>query len=159
MSEAGSHFHRLLGRSGFSSVYIKLICSSRIRKTRCDGAKPVCFNCRKRPPEVGECSYDSQPKRRGQDKAPGTRVRTSSSHKSKRRRTSSGTDDEDGDSGSESSSHRSPSPICGSTGGPRQPDPQLHATYDNFPGLSSEGVCIFHLLLRNCILASFLSYV
>ncbi|KAH9846414.1 hypothetical protein C2E23DRAFT_578401 [Lenzites betulinus] len=46
----------------------------RARKTRCDGAKPVCFHCRKRPPENGEqCNYEPQPKRRGQDKAPGTR--------------------------------------------------------------------------------------
>ncbi|PIL35206.1 transcription factor [Ganoderma sinense ZZ0214-1] len=89
----------------------------RIRKTRCDGAKP--------------------PKRRGQDKVPGTRVRTSTHHKSKRRKTSSGTDDDD--SGSESSSPGSPSPPCESTCGQRQPDPQLHATYDNFPGLYSDG--------------------
>ncbi|KAI1789410.1 hypothetical protein LXA43DRAFT_1075379 [Ganoderma leucocontextum] len=103
----------------------------RIRKTRCDGTKPVCFNCRKRPPEVGGCSYDMQPKRRGQDKVPGTRARTSTSHKSKRRKASSGTNDDD--SGSDSSSHRSASPTR------EQPETHLQATYDNFPGLSSDG--------------------
>ncbi|KAI8971145.1 hypothetical protein BD414DRAFT_501078 [Trametes punicea] len=48
----------------------------RVRKTRCDGARPNCFHCRKRPPENGEaCCYEPQPKRRGQDREPGTRVR------------------------------------------------------------------------------------
>ncbi|RPD56159.1 hypothetical protein L227DRAFT_508824 [Lentinus tigrinus ALCF2SS1-6] len=78
----------------------------RIRKTRCDGAKPVCFNCRKRPPEVGECSYEVQPKRRGQDKQPGTRVRAPTTRRAaKRRRLPSG--DEDEDDSSESAAHRS----------------------------------------------------
>ncbi|KAH9891993.1 hypothetical protein C8Q73DRAFT_701968 [Cubamyces lactineus] len=58
----------------------------RVRKTRCDGAKPVCFHCRKRPPENGEsCSYDVQAGRRGRDRAPGTRIRQPPA---KRRRTS-----------------------------------------------------------------------
>ena len=105
---------------------------SRVRKTRCDGAKPVCYNCRKRPPEGGECSYEAQPTRRGQDKVPGTRVRAASSRKSKRRKTSSGSDG--GHSDTESSAQES-----GSTGG-RQIASHLHASYDSFPGLSSEGV-------------------
>lgn len=71
--------------------------SSRTRKTRCDGAKPICFHCQKRPPENGEqCNYEPQPKRRGQDKAPGHRAQKVS----KRRRTSAG---DSGHSGSDSS--------------------------------------------------------
>ncbi|EJF61015.1 hypothetical protein DICSQDRAFT_106672 [Dichomitus squalens LYAD-421 SS1] len=104
----------------------------RIRKTRCDGAKPVCFNCHKRPPEVGECSYDARPNRRGQDKAPGRRARVATSHKSKRRKTSSGTDDDNSDSDSSSPTHGSGSASGGQTA------THLHASYDNFPGLSTE---------------------
>ncbi|KAI0351438.1 hypothetical protein OH77DRAFT_938368 [Trametes cingulata] len=98
----------------------------RARKTRCDGAKPVCFHCRKRPPEDGEeCSYEPQPKRRGQDKAPGTRVRKSR----KRRRTSAGEDD-DG-SRSDSSNSRSAS-VEHST------SPQQRDFYESSSGLFSE---------------------
>ncbi|OJT02079.1 hypothetical protein TRAPUB_7495 [Trametes pubescens] len=75
----------------------RLSFSSRTRKTRCDGAKPICFHCQKRPPENGEqCNYEPQPKRRGQDKAPGHRAQKVS----KRRRTSAG---DSGHSGSDSS--------------------------------------------------------
>ncbi|KAI0640744.1 hypothetical protein C8Q79DRAFT_438191 [Trametes meyenii] len=42
----------------------------RHRKLRCDGARPVCFNCQK---AAAMCQYDPTPKRRGQDKAPRTR--------------------------------------------------------------------------------------
>ncbi|KAI0823181.1 hypothetical protein BC628DRAFT_1385050 [Trametes gibbosa] len=48
----------------------------RIRKVRCDGAKPVCYNCRRRDPTIQTCNYDGAPRRRGQDKVPGTRVRS-----------------------------------------------------------------------------------
>ncbi|KAI0671084.1 hypothetical protein C8Q78DRAFT_1033916 [Trametes maxima] len=48
----------------------------RSRKIRCDGARPVCFNCRRRAPETEVCDYDPAPKRRGQDKAPGARTRS-----------------------------------------------------------------------------------
>ncbi|KDQ62535.1 hypothetical protein JAAARDRAFT_189840 [Jaapia argillacea MUCL 33604] len=47
----------------------------RSRKIRCDGAKPICHNCSKRPDSL-VCSYDSAPKRRGPDKTPGARQRT-----------------------------------------------------------------------------------
>ncbi|KAH9891994.1 hypothetical protein C8Q73DRAFT_792314 [Cubamyces lactineus] len=98
----------------------------RTRKTRCDGAKPVCFHCRKRPPENGEsCTYEAQPKRRGQDKAPGGR---------KRKRLESGTShgahgsDSEGSSGSRTSH---------SARGNSEPL-QLVASYDNFPELWSD---------------------
>ncbi|TFK82181.1 hypothetical protein K466DRAFT_666667 [Polyporus arcularius HHB13444] len=48
----------------------------RARKTRCDGAKPVCLNCQKRPSEVEQCNYDSGPHRRGPERS-STRKRTS----------------------------------------------------------------------------------
>ncbi|KAH9926261.1 uncharacterized protein BXZ73DRAFT_90940 [Epithele typhae] len=43
----------------------------RVRKLRCDGAKPACLNCQRVEGEV--CVYPDQPKRRGQDKAQRTR--------------------------------------------------------------------------------------
>jgi hypothetical protein len=50
---------------------------SRNRKTRCDGAKPVCYNCSKRASGGDvECTYDSIPKRRGPDRTPGARQRS-----------------------------------------------------------------------------------
>ncbi|TCD70530.1 hypothetical protein EIP91_002876 [Steccherinum ochraceum] len=52
---------------------------SRSRKIRCDGAKPICHNCSRRPgvspTDTPECSYDAQPKRRGPDRNPGARQR------------------------------------------------------------------------------------
>ncbi|KAI0629846.1 hypothetical protein C8Q77DRAFT_270240 [Trametes polyzona] len=48
----------------------------RSRKVRCDGAKPVCFNCRRHFPNTVACNYDEAPKRRGRDKAPGMRERS-----------------------------------------------------------------------------------
>ncbi|KAK1226275.1 hypothetical protein PQX77_010748 [Marasmius sp. AFHP31] len=50
--------------------------SSRTRKIRCDGAKPVCHNCHHRTNNNGECNYDAVPRRRGPDKTPGARQRT-----------------------------------------------------------------------------------
>ena len=44
---------------------------SRVRKLRCDGAKPVCYQCQRA--EGALCQYDPNPKRRGQDKAQRTR--------------------------------------------------------------------------------------
>ena len=46
---------------------------SRGRKIRCDGAKPVCYNCRQR--NTDACEYDSVPKRRGPDRIAGARQR------------------------------------------------------------------------------------
>ncbi|KAI0775649.1 hypothetical protein BD413DRAFT_491464 [Trametes elegans] len=40
----------------------------RARKIRCDGAKPMCIQCQKRPPESGACSYDAAPNRKGHDR-------------------------------------------------------------------------------------------
>ncbi|KAI0743811.1 hypothetical protein C8Q80DRAFT_1183246 [Daedaleopsis nitida] len=46
----------------------------RARKIRCDGAKPICHNCQKRPSEASQCNYDSGPNRRGREKG-GSRAR------------------------------------------------------------------------------------
>jgi hypothetical protein len=46
---------------------------SRSRKIRCDGARPMCYNCRHR--VTGICEYDAVPKRRGPDRTPGSRQR------------------------------------------------------------------------------------
>ena len=56
-------------------------CNSRSRKIRCDGAKPVCHNCTRRSSSATEgilpdCNYDAAPKRRGPDKVPGARQRS-----------------------------------------------------------------------------------
>ncbi|KAI0741707.1 hypothetical protein C8Q80DRAFT_1195731 [Daedaleopsis nitida] len=55
----------------------------RARRVRCDGAKPACFNCRRRNPHVESfsCTYDVAPKRRGIDKVPGSRTRARNSAK------------------------------------------------------------------------------
>ncbi|EJC99066.1 uncharacterized protein FOMMEDRAFT_95074, partial [Fomitiporia mediterranea MF3/22] len=45
----------------------------RSRKIRCDGAKPMCHNCKQR--GTGICEFDSIPKRRGPDRQPGARQR------------------------------------------------------------------------------------
>ncbi|KAI0655607.1 hypothetical protein C8Q70DRAFT_423051 [Cubamyces menziesii] len=57
----------------------------RSRKVRCDGAQPICYNCHRRSPDATTCTYDSVPKRRGQDKAPGTRVRSAVGQRKHRR--------------------------------------------------------------------------
>ncbi|KAI5121039.1 hypothetical protein M0805_008615 [Coniferiporia weirii] len=49
----------------------------RSRKIRCDGGKPMCYNCRQR--GTGICEYDAVPKRRGADRQPGARQRQGSS--------------------------------------------------------------------------------
>ena len=48
--------------------------SSRGRKIRCDGAKPVCYHCCQRGGNE-QCSYDTLPKRRGPDRVQGARTR------------------------------------------------------------------------------------
>ncbi|KAG6836141.1 hypothetical protein H0H93_010974 [Arthromyces matolae] len=55
-------------------VYVACV-QCRARKIRCDGAKPVCYNCSKRVNGGSECNYDAIPKRRGPDKTPGARQR------------------------------------------------------------------------------------
>ncbi|KAG9101620.1 hypothetical protein FS749_005158 [Ceratobasidium sp. UAMH 11750] len=55
-----------------SRVYIACtLC--RQRKIKCGGEQPTCRNCSR---ADFECRYDAEPKRRGPDKKPGTRVRT-----------------------------------------------------------------------------------
>ncbi|KAH9066631.1 hypothetical protein EDB87DRAFT_1553684 [Lactarius vividus] len=44
------------------------------RKIRCDGARPVCHHCCQRGGNE-QCTYDSQPKRRGPDRVQGARTR------------------------------------------------------------------------------------
>jgi len=51
---------------------------SRTRKIRCDGTRPVCYNCSKRGIGQRECDYDANPKRRGPDRIPGSRHRLDS---------------------------------------------------------------------------------
>ncbi|KAM6494149.1 hypothetical protein JOM56_010510 [Amanita muscaria] len=53
-------------------VYVACL-QCRTRKIRCDGAKPVCHNCKRR--ACLDCEYDTSPKRRGPDKTPGARQR------------------------------------------------------------------------------------
>ncbi|TFK85475.1 hypothetical protein K466DRAFT_552028 [Polyporus arcularius HHB13444] len=54
-------------------VYLACL-QCRNRKVRCDGNKPECFNCTKRAdPNLGQCSYDAAPRRRGKDRTPGSR--------------------------------------------------------------------------------------
>lgn len=48
--------------------------SSRGRKIRCDGAKPVCYHCCQREGDE-QCTYDALPKRRGPDRVQGARTR------------------------------------------------------------------------------------
>ncbi|PIL25346.1 transcription factor [Ganoderma sinense ZZ0214-1] len=42
----------------------------RLRKLRCDGGQPSCFNCERVADQGVFCCYESAPRRRGQDKAP-----------------------------------------------------------------------------------------
>ena len=49
--------------------------NSRVRKLRCDGAQPTCYNCNKARDKGVKCAYPSAPpKRRGADK--GQRIRS-----------------------------------------------------------------------------------
>ncbi|KAI0645408.1 hypothetical protein C8Q79DRAFT_964451 [Trametes meyenii] len=60
----------------------------RARKIRCDGAKPMCVQCQKRPSESGACTYDAAPNRRGHDRrGRGTSRATPGAKAGKRRRT------------------------------------------------------------------------
>ncbi|KAM5544301.1 hypothetical protein V8D89_001961 [Ganoderma adspersum] len=42
----------------------------RLRKLRCDGGQPSCFNCERVADQGVFCCYETAPRRRGQDKAP-----------------------------------------------------------------------------------------
>lgn len=53
------------------------VLSSRGRKIRCDGAKPVCYHCSQRDGDE-QCTYDTLPKRRGPDRIQGARTRGTS---------------------------------------------------------------------------------
>ncbi|KAI0829653.1 hypothetical protein BC628DRAFT_1314422 [Trametes gibbosa] len=60
----------------------------RTRKIRCDGAKPICVQCQKRPPASGVCSYDAAPNRKGFDRrGKGASRRTPGATSTKRQRT------------------------------------------------------------------------
>lgn len=91
-----SSIQRFVGLAKLTTHFFLL---SRNRKVRCDGAKPVCFNCRRRDPTIVVCNYDQAPKRRGQDKVPGTRIRSSAG--SRKPRPSRRTQVEDGASAAE----------------------------------------------------------
>ena len=51
-----------------TTFYVHVARCSRARKVRCDGAKPICCNCQKRPSEAEQCTYDSGPHRKGREK-------------------------------------------------------------------------------------------
>ncbi|KAJ4481978.1 hypothetical protein J3R30DRAFT_3455583 [Lentinula aciculospora] len=55
-------------------VYVACI-QCRNRKIRCDGVKPICYNCGRKSSGGNDCNYDAAPKRRGPDKTPGARQR------------------------------------------------------------------------------------
>ncbi|KAJ8473100.1 hypothetical protein ONZ51_g8085 [Trametes cubensis] len=74
----------------------------RVRKLRCDGAKPACHNCQKAAQTGAECRYDPAPKRRGQDKAP--RTRSAVGHR-KPRRPAVKKDQQEGTAGQTPGSH------------------------------------------------------
>ncbi|KLO16752.1 hypothetical protein SCHPADRAFT_847678, partial [Schizopora paradoxa] len=61
-------------------VYVACV-QCRSRKIRCDGAKPMCYNCTQR--STGVCEYDAVPKRRGPDRFPGSRQRPAKTEKQK----------------------------------------------------------------------------
>ncbi|KAH9924621.1 uncharacterized protein BXZ73DRAFT_50427 [Epithele typhae] len=88
-----------LTAKGQPRARVYVACSEcRSRKIRCDGGKPVCFNCHRRDSSLEKCSYDSAPKRRGQDKVPGSRTRSAHDKKGARnRRPLDGDDDGDDD--------------------------------------------------------------
>ncbi|KAI0334961.1 hypothetical protein GY45DRAFT_1317409 [Cubamyces sp. BRFM 1775] len=112
----------------------------RARKVRCDGAKPVCFQCQKRPSESGACTYDTAPNRKGNT---GRRVGTSDgaprASQSKRRRTitqavvSSPADDSDPPTSSSDTEPNAPGSGSQSTG---PVNPELG---DNAPGAGPSG--------------------
>ena len=62
-------FRVAIGREYIADKYLH----SRSRKVRCDSVRPICGNCTRR---ATECEFDAVPKRRGPDRAPGTRHRT-----------------------------------------------------------------------------------
>ncbi|GJJ13286.1 hypothetical protein Clacol_007538 [Clathrus columnatus] len=67
-------------------VYVACL-QCRSRKIRCDGAKPQCQKCCRR---ASECDYDAVPKRRGPDKKPGARQRTSKKTKASKQEAQNG---------------------------------------------------------------------
>ena len=58
---------------------------SRARRRRCDGAKPICHNCRRRYPGRDQCEYASEAKRRGKEKVPQARKRSAKGVRAPRR--------------------------------------------------------------------------
>ncbi|KAI0754622.1 hypothetical protein C8Q80DRAFT_1139976 [Daedaleopsis nitida] len=57
----------------------------RMRRIRCDGAKPMCSSCKRRHTDPERCTYDTAPKRRGSDRTPGVRVRSAPGHRMARK--------------------------------------------------------------------------
>ncbi|OSD07202.1 hypothetical protein PYCCODRAFT_1430448 [Trametes coccinea BRFM310] len=66
-------------------VYLACV-QCRGRKIRCDGAKPICHNCSRRAENPQLCTYDTAPKRRGPDRVPGARQRSTGGPAEKPRR-------------------------------------------------------------------------
>ncbi|KAH9855245.1 hypothetical protein C2E23DRAFT_883200 [Lenzites betulinus] len=66
----------------------------RTRKIRCDGAKPICVQCQKRPAASGVCSYDAAPNRKGYDRrGKGTSRAARGAKSAKRQRTEANVED------------------------------------------------------------------
>ncbi|EIW63043.1 uncharacterized protein TRAVEDRAFT_69195 [Trametes versicolor FP-101664 SS1] len=94
----------------------------RSRKIRCDGAKPICVQCQKRPPTSGACSYDAAPNRKGHDRrGKGTSRSAPGPSAAKRRRTGAGLAPSDHADQSRSSSESDT----------EQPDTSLPASSDD----------------------------
>ncbi|KAL4267571.1 Zn(2)-C6 fungal-type domain-containing protein [Pleurotus pulmonarius] len=91
-------------------VYLACL-QCRQRKTRCDGAKPICHNCSRRENGGFDCSYDAQPRRRGPDKMPGARQRQQEAEEGlvrRRRRRQETTQQSDSQEPSDTQSHINP---------------------------------------------------
>ena len=67
--DAALGFQVAMGREYVADKYSH----SRSRKVRCDSVRPKCGNCTRR---ATDCEFDVAPKRRGPDRAPGTRHRS-----------------------------------------------------------------------------------
>lgn len=127
--------------------------SSRVRKIRCDGAKPVCFHCCQRGGNE-QCSYDTLPKRRGPDRVQGARTRGTRPKEGdgvppRRRRRRTATVDQDTappEAGSSDGTKRPP--VTGNAPAPDilgEPVPDVHQQYAGVPNIPLE-VSVFQSL-------------
>ncbi|KAI0334960.1 hypothetical protein GY45DRAFT_1317405 [Cubamyces sp. BRFM 1775] len=84
----------------------------RARKIRCDGGKPMCLPCQRRPSRSGVCTYDAAPNRKGHRRRKAASEGTPKGKAKKRRRTASqavasgSTDDSDSSTDTETHGSR-----------------------------------------------------